>query len=160
MLSDPSFWVGAAFVAFMALVFKPLKRVITGGLDKHALAVAKELDEARRLKEKAQEILAVYERDHRNAMVEIEKIMAYARNEAARITLEEETKLNDQLKKRTELAMQKITQAEASVIKELQERAANITVSAARALIAEYLSKDAAEKLVSQSIFDITRKLH
>lgn len=157
---NESFWVGAAFVVFVMLVYKPLRNLITGALDKHSTAVKKELDEAQKLKEKAQEILAAYERDHHNATIEIEKIMAYAQEEAARIVREEETKLKEQLAKRAELAMQKIAQAEAAVVKELQEHAADITVSAARVLIAEYLSKEAAEELVSKSLFDIARKFH
>lgn len=157
---NESFWVGAAFVVFVMLVFKPLRNIITGALDKHSAAVKKELEEAQKLKEKAQEVLAAYERDHRNAAAEIEKIMAYAKDEAARITREEEAKLKGYLTRRTELAMQKIAQAEAAVIKELQEHASDITVSAARVLIAEHLSKEAAEELVSKSLFDIARKFH
>ncbi|MCB2082054.1 MAG: F0F1 ATP synthase subunit B [Hyphomicrobiales bacterium] len=157
---DQTFWVGVAFIIFVALIYKPVGRLIGKGLDVYARRIRKELDEALKLKEKAQEVLASYEREHRNASKEIEKILAYAREEAERITISEKQKLEEAIKKRTEMALQKIAQAEASVLKELQDNAADMTISAARALIAEHLSKEAAEELIAKSLFDIERKFH
>ena len=64
------------------------------------------------------------------------------------------------LTKRTELAMQKIGQAESSVVADLRANALNITMDAARSLILESMSPEVAEEILSKAFQDIELKLH
>ena len=56
------FWVAVAFVAFLlVLVYYKVPSLIAKALDDRAEAIRKELDEARRLREEAQNLLADYQ---------------------------------------------------------------------------------------------------
>ena len=68
MLSTAEFWVAAAFVIFMGLlVYYGVPGLIGKALDDRADMIRKELDEARRLREEAQNLLADYQRKAREA---------------------------------------------------------------------------------------------
>ena len=160
MAFDESFWVALAFVIFVALVYKPVSRVIAAALDGRADRISKELDEALRLKEEAQALLAEYQRDHRSATEEVEAIIQHAKDEAGRITKNAKDNLEKEVERRMDLVEQKIKQAEATVIQQLKDNAVDITTSAARTLILENLDKNLSEKIVGSAISDLDKKLH
>ncbi len=57
---DAAFWVAIAFVAFCAILAKFAYRRIIDALDARAQAISDQLDEAVRLREEAQALLASY----------------------------------------------------------------------------------------------------
>lgn len=159
-MSNPAFWVALAFITFVVLVFKPAKKFILSAIDARILKVKSELEEAARLKDEAQALMNKFEKEHRRSLEEVQGILAHARLEAERITKEAKEVLEFALNKRTELAMQKIAQAESGVLNDLKANALDITMDAARTLILENLSKEAAEEILSTAITEIEKKLH
>src|SRR3546814_12622238 len=87
-LNDPTFGVLVAFVIFVVAVFKPAKRAILGGLDARIAQIRTEVEEAQRLREEAQTLLAGYQRKQRQAIQEAEEIVARAKTEAKRLAAE------------------------------------------------------------------------
>ena len=59
-----------------------MPKLIAKSLDDRAEAIRKELDEARRLREEAQNLLADYQKKHRNVGQEADAILDQARREA------------------------------------------------------------------------------
>jgi F-type H+-transporting ATPase subunit b len=51
-------WLLIALLILIAIIYKPLTRTIFGALDGHAAKVRAELEEAKRLREEAQSLLA------------------------------------------------------------------------------------------------------
>ena len=159
-LFDPTFWLAVSFIIFVLLARKPVGNLIAASLDSRAERIRKELDEALRLKEEAQAILAEYERNFKNASFEVESILNNAKEEAERITRNAKENLERDIKRRTDIAEQKIAQAEAAVIRQLRDNAVDITTGAAKVLIMEHLQKEAAEELINAAVMDLGRKLH
>lgn len=157
---DESFWVAVSFFTFIFLVAKPVGRFIAAGLDKRSHTIKEELDEAMRLKEEAQALLASYQRKQRKAVEEAEEILDHARDEAERITRQAQSHLEQEIAKRTEIALQKIAQAQTSVVQEIRDNAVDITVSASRMLLEKHLDKKRAEELITDAVSSIDRKLH
>lgn len=157
---SPTTFVGIGILLFIAAVFRPLKRAILNGLDSRADKIQNDLEEAQRLKEEAQAVLASIERKQLKANEEAEEIIEHAKAEAKHIRNEAKAKLEKELNKRTELAMQRISQAETAVIDEIKANAVDITVNAAKTIIADNLGKEAANDLMDQAIEDIERKIH
>src|SRR5260370_1308765 len=59
LLRDPEFWVGIGTLIFLGiLVWKKVPALIAHALDARAAAIAKELEDARRLREEAEALLA------------------------------------------------------------------------------------------------------
>lgn len=160
MQFDESFVVALSFLMFVVLVGKKLVKAVTGGVDARSTSIKKELDQAIALKEEAQALLASYQRKQKKALEEAEDIVANAKEEAARIVNNTKKKVEEELAKRTELAMQKITQAEANAIQGIRENAVDLTIGAARQLILENLNQEAAEQLIGSAISDLNRKFH
>ena len=157
---DESFWVAAAFAIFVALVASPISRFITSALDKRAARIKQELDEAVRLKEEAQALLAEYQRKQKRCLEEADEIIDHARGEAERIVSSTKARLEEELARRTEVALQKIAQTEARVVEEIRDNAVDITISTARRVLADNLGADAAEEIVGKAISGMDQKLH
>src|SRR5204863_272172 len=65
---EAEFWVAVAFVIFVGiLIYVGVPKMLTNALDDRAKRVRTELDEARRLKEEAQKLLAEYRAKQRQA---------------------------------------------------------------------------------------------
>jgi F-type H+-transporting ATPase subunit b len=160
MFGDPFFWVVVAFIGFIAAVFKPVSKIVAGGLDGRAAKIQKDLDEALRLKEEAQALLASYQRKQREAADEAKSILQFAEEEAKRIRESSEQELEEALNKRTEIAMQKISAYETAVLQGVKKNAVDIALGAVRSLIVENLNKDHSEELVRQAMNDMQRKLN
>ncbi|MBX3490514.1 MAG: ATP F0F1 synthase subunit B [Parvibaculum sp.] len=161
MFASPDFWVLISFLMFIGLlVYYKVPGMIGGLLDKRAADIAAELDEARRLREEAQQLLASYQRKQREAMKEAEDIVAQAKVEAENLAREIRANMEAQVERRTRLAEDKIAQAESQALSEVRATAANVAIGAARKVIADKVTAAEDEKLVERSIADLASKLH
>ena len=158
---DTTFWVAVSFFAFIGLVlFYKLPQMITKALDKRAEDISTQLDEARKLREEAQTLLAQYQRKQRDAEAEAQDIVAHAEAEAKRAAEEAEKALAVSIARREQLARDKIAQAEAAAVKDVQTVAVDVATEVARKLIAEGLAPEKANDLVETSIKDLPKHLH
>ena len=114
MLFDPETWVALAFVVFVAgLGYIGAHRMIAKSLDERAGRIKAELDEARKLKDDAAQLLAEYRHKREQAESEAQEIIAGAKAEAERLAVEAKIKIEEFVARRTKLAEVKIAQAEA-----------------------------------------------
>ena len=155
-----AFWVAVSFFLFVALVYKPVGSIIIKALDDRTSRIKDELGEALRLKEEAQALLASYQRRQKEVIEEAESILEEAEKETARIAKEASKDLDDALAKRVEVAMQKISNYEASVIQQVKNNSIDIAISTVRSLVADHLNKEVAEDLIGRAITDMNKKLH
>lgn len=160
LLHNHVFWVAVAFVVFVIAAFRPGKRILTQALDARIARIREEVEEAQRLREEAQTLLASYQRRQREAIQEAEQIIAHAREEAERVKAKAETDLEDSVKRREQQAAVKIAQAEAAAIEEIREKAVDMAIEATARLLEEKMAGDAGEKAVAAAIKDIPNKLH
>ncbi len=160
LFSNAEFWVAVAFCIFVGIIIWKGYRRIVDGLDERAARIKNELDEARTLREEAQALLANYQRKQREAMKEAEGIAEHAKEEAERASVEAKAALEEQIKRRTEMAMDKISRAEAQALQDVRNTAVDVAVDAARALIEKNLDEAKAASLVDESIEELDKKLH
>lgn len=160
-LSHATFWVAVAFVIFMgALAYFGVFKMGMGMLDERTAAIAKELDDARELKEEAKTLLATYQRKHEEAEEEAREIVAQATREAESLAKDSALALEEQIERRTAVAEQKIASAEAQALNEVRGIAADVAVAAATEVIAEQVKGAQADALISQGISELKDKLH
>ena len=160
MFQDPTFWVAVAFVLFIALTFKPLKNAMMGGLDKKIASIKAEVDEAARLREEAQSLLAEYERKQAKGAKHAEEIVAAARKEAEEAKTRAEAELQEALVRQEKAALLKIEQAEEKAIQEVRGMAVELAISAATKLITERVEGKDGDALIDKAIGDLPNKLH
>jgi len=83
---DNTFWTAAAFFVFMGLmVYLKVPKMVTKNLDSKIDKIQTDLNEAKKLREEAQALLAKYERKRKSAQSEADDIIAAAEEEAVRI---------------------------------------------------------------------------
>ena len=161
MLAMAEFWVAIAFLVFLAiLLYYKVPGLIAKALDSRADAIRRELDEARRLREEAQKLLADYQGKHRNVAAEAEAIIDLARREAESLADETRTSLKDTLERRTRLAEEKIARAEAQALDEVRASAIDAAVAAAEKILREKASGAAGAAIIDQSIRDLKGRLN
>lgn len=157
---NPELWVAVAFVVVVVLVGRKAAKAITGGLDSHAAKIRSKLDEARKLREDAQTLLADYQRRQKAALEEAEGIIAHARLEADRLKAEAEVALAASIARREAQALERIAQAEHQAIADVRNLAVDVAIDATTHLIAEKLPHDRATALVQAAIGDLPRTLN
>ncbi|WP_273758092.1 F0F1 ATP synthase subunit B [Bartonella sp. AU55XJBT] len=151
-MSD-TFWAFVGLVLFLALlVYFQIPQKIIHYLDARAKRIKDELDEALRLREEAQEILAEYQRKHAEAEKDAQEIIAAAKHEVESVIAEARTKAEEYVKNRNKLAEQKIAQAEADAIRMVSASAIDLAISTARILIAKELDSNGADEPVKEAL--------
>lgn len=155
------FWVLVTFLIFMGIVFYlRVPALIAKALDKRADEIKTELDEARRLREEAQQLLADYQRKAREAEQDAKVIVEQARHEAEALAAETKKSLSENLARRTKLAEEKIARAEAQAVSEVRASAVEAAVGAAETILKERVSGNIAKGLIETSIKDLKGKLN
>ena len=160
LLESAEFWLGIAFAIFIVAISKPVAKALTGALDKRADEIAKNIDEAQKLHEEAKAALESYKGKLANAGREAAAIVANAEAEAKRMRENAEKELAATLKRREELALEKIAQAEARATKDVRDAAVEVALAATRKLIAEGLSQDRANALIEDALKNLPKQLH
>jgi F-type H+-transporting ATPase subunit b len=160
-ITEPEFWVAVSFFIFLGVVFYfGVHKKIASALDARSAAIAKELAEARHLRDEAEKVLAEYRRREGEAEKEAESIIALAAKEAEMLATETRKSVKEHFDRRMKLAEEKIARAEADAVREVRSVAVDAAVAAAQSLIAKNLTLDRAEKLVSKSIDNLKSKLN
>ncbi|MHA7872950.1 MAG: F0F1 ATP synthase subunit B, partial [Hyphococcus sp.] len=160
-LSDTSFWVLIAFAIVIGVFIRAgVHKTVAGGLDSRARKIADEINEARKMREEAQELLAAYQRRQREAEDEAAAIIEQAKKDAKRLTEEAREKINEQMERRTKAAEDKIKRAEAQALAEVRGQTADLAVSAAREIIRERMDSGAQTAFIDKAIAGLRDKLN
>jgi len=159
LFRDPEFWVLIAAAIFVALVWKPARRSVLGGLDARAARIRAELDEARRLREEAERLVAEYQNKQREAAAEAEAIVAHAHDEAERIAAQSARDLEQALERRQRLAEERIAQAEAKALDEIRGVSIDAAIAAAREVIVAQLDERRGAELLDAAIVALPQRL-
>lgn len=157
---DPNLWVLVALLAFLGLLLAlkvPAK--LAAALDNHANTIRTELEDAKRLREEAQELLGEYQRRQNEAEAEAAAIIDQARREADMMAETARKDFADRLARRTAMAEAKIAQAEASMLNDVRARAAELAVAAAADILGETVKSAQHKDLIDAGIADIKARL-
>ncbi len=160
MLEDPRFWVAVSFFAFVMLAYKKVAGFAVRALDERSAKIKQELDEARRLREQAEQVLAQYKQKQSEYLQEAEQILANARRDADLMRNHTEEELKGILETRMKHALDRIAQEESHAIADVRNHVVDIALAAARTLIVDQVSTMSQEDLVKLALTDIERKIH
>ena len=161
ILQDSNIVVAISFLCFVGvLIYVGVPKILGGALDKRAGKIQDELDEARRLREEAQSLLASYERKAKEVEGHTEAIVAQARTEAERAAEEAKAALAASIERRLKGAADRIASAEAAAVKEVKDRAVAIAVDVAGELMREKMTLEHRNAMIDASIKDVAARLN
>ncbi|HEX6010530.1 MAG TPA: F0F1 ATP synthase subunit B [Geminicoccaceae bacterium] len=146
-------------VILVVLVWKPLRNNVLGALDARAEKIRTDLDEAQRLHEEAKALLAKYQRQLHEGEKLAGDILGQAETQRRRFEEKMRADYDLAVKRRTDLAMERIAQEEARAVQEVRGRAADLAIRATRRLLVEKVGAGEAQRLVQGAIEEVKRKL-
>jgi F-type H+-transporting ATPase subunit b len=157
----PEAWVAVGFVCFLGLLaYLGAHRKLVNALDARQARIRAELDEAARLRQEAEALLAEFERKGIEAEQEAQAIIASAKAEAERHAAEAKLRMEDFVARRTKMAEAKIAQAESQALADVRAAAADAAVAAAEKILATAAKGQVATDLLVRGIDDVRKKFN
>lgn len=158
---DATFWAFISLILFLALIaYLKVPGMIGKALDERAERIRRELDDARGLREEAQQLLVEYQRKRREAEQEAAELVSAAKREAEAIVADAKVKTEEYVARRTVMAEQKIAQAERDAVNEVRARAVDVAVAAASKIIGKSVDSTADASLFDKSLTQLKEKLN
>lgn len=158
-------WLDATFVAFVAfaiffgvLIWLKVPGMILNALDARSAEIAKELHEARRLREEAEKLHADYLAKHKAAEAEAKEIVETAKEQAAAVAEETRATMLAAMARRERQADDRIAAAGAKAQDEVRAAAAEAAIAAAERMIRERMNDSTQAALVQEGAADLKRK--
>ena len=160
-LSNTDFIVLLAFLLFIGvLVYFKVPGLIADKLDARAVSIRSDLDEARRIREEAQALLASYERKQKDAQAQADRIVTQAREEAERAGEAAKQDIRASIARRLQAAEEQIKSAEARAIRDVRNEAITVATAAARQVIAKQMTTEQGDALIESAIEQVGARLH
>jgi F-type H+-transporting ATPase subunit b len=160
LLQEAEFWVGVAFVLFVGLmVWLKVPAMAVKQLDAKADKIRAELAEAERLRKEAEGLLAQIRTRREEVEQQAKDMLANAEVEARQIEADAHARLEDQIRRRGELAQQKIAQAELEAARDVKTTAAELAADVAAAILSERVQTMASDPAVDKAVAELPSKL-
>jgi F-type H+-transporting ATPase subunit b len=160
LLQDAEFWTGLGLLVFVALLLVlGAHKAAAKALDSKAAKIQAELDEARKLREEGQNLLASLKTQREQTEKLAAEMLANAKAEAKRLEAEAKDKLEEQIKRRQEIAERRISNAEAQASAEVKAAAAELAAQMAEGVLAQRLEGAKSDPLIDAAVGQLAEKL-
>lgn len=160
LLQDAHFWVGVAFAILVLIMLRAgVPGLMAKALDGRASAVQAQLDEASRLRQEAQTLLADIKTHREATEAQAAEMLQNAKEEAERLGKEAQVNLADQIRRRGELAERKIASAEAQAAADVKAAAAELAAQIAEQVLAARIATASSDPLIDRGVEQLAAKL-
>jgi F-type H+-transporting ATPase subunit b len=157
---DAETWVAIGLLILIgALIYAKVPAMAMKALDARGVRVQAELDEALRLRQEAQALLASIKVRREEAEALAVEMIANAQADAARLGAEAAVKLEETIKRRQEMAERKIAIAEAQAAADVKAAAADLAAQLAEGVLVARLQGLKSDPLVDRAVSEIAGKL-
>ena len=157
LYADVEFWVGMAFILSVCVLIKPLGKYIAQALQNRVNKVITDIDEATKLRDDAQNLLADYQRRFINAEKEAQQIVESSRKNMQKIKDNELSRLKADLSNKEKEANRRISAANTKAAEEINAFAGAASVELAKKAINDYLQTTDKSRLIDEAINDLDK---
>lgn len=151
----PTFWVGVSFVLVIALLGKPICKIVKKMLEARVNNIIKRISDAANLKDDAQKLLVEYERKFVNAEAEAGKILTHAQNEIELQKKEKLNKLKNEIAIKEQEVENRLLSAQRNALDEIANQTSSLTIKIVKEAITLKLDDKKQDELIDQSISKI-----
>jgi len=156
---DATFIAFVAFCLFFALIISlKVPGMIMSALDTRAQDIAKELHDARKLREEAEKLLADYKAKQAAAEADAKAIVEHAKEQAAAVVEETRAAMAAAMERREQQANDRIAQAGRKAADEVRAASVEAAIAAAEKLIRERMTDAAQSALVAEGAAEMTKR--
>lgn len=150
--ADPRTWVGIAFLVFFLIFGKRIVTIVLQTLDRRGIAVQQELDEASRLRQEAEAMLAAANAQREAALRDAKALLDNAHAEAARLAEAARAEAEAAAARRERMAIDRIAAAEKAAVTDVRIAAAEVAGRAAQTVLVSTFDDDADTALIDRAI--------
>jgi F-type H+-transporting ATPase subunit b len=159
MFSDPQFWVAVAFIAFIAAIFNPVRKMIATSLDSQINQIKEKINEAELLKNDTQVTLSEIKQRQKDVQIEIKLIHEEAIKRGKQLEMNADAKLKDQIDKKQILMEAKIDQLTREANSIIQAHISSTAIEATVLILQQKLNSQEQQKLIDKSIKELSSAL-
>ena len=155
MFNDPQFWVLVAFIIFVGIIFNPIRKILSTGLDSKINDIKNSIEQAEKLKNDTQQTLSEIKKRQNEVQTTIKNIKKEAIDKTYLIENDVNKKLKEQINKRNELAKIKIEQMTRDANTDVQEYITQTAITAIIDILEKKLNENEKQVLVNHSIKEL-----
>ena len=156
MFSDPQFWVFIAFIIFIGVIFNPVRKTLSTGLDSKIQEIKDSINQAEKVKNDSQITLSEIKKKQNEVKETINLMNKETKDKIAIIEENARAKLKEQMDKRNTLASIKIEQMTRDANTEIQQYITLTALSATVDILNKKLNDQEKQKLINQSINELS----
>ncbi|MAV98601.1 MAG: ATP F0F1 synthase subunit B [Rhodobiaceae bacterium] len=159
MLEKDATWVAIGFILFiLLLVYFKVPGQITKILDNRANKIRSELDEAKKLREEAQAMLADFQKKNKDAEKNAKALIDEARKLAKNYEKDAKSKFDENMERRKKLLDEKLKRAEVEALNQIKNDITDIVFDAIdKSLSNNNINSEASDKIIDNGIKEITK---
>jgi len=153
MTIDATFWVAISFFIFVGvLIYLRVPYKINNSLADQINKIKKELNEAKKLKEEAKNLLSDYENKIDKSIKETKKIIDLAKKDSEKTTLERTKKFHETIEDKKKNTEQKISLMKENALRDIKNISIKVSIETADHLIKNSIDEKKLEKFNSKSL--------
>ncbi len=153
LIQDAHFWIFLALLAFVFILVRiKAPGLLTKALDDAGARVQAQLDEAQRLRDEAQAVLAQIHVQRLETEKAAAEMMKTAEADAERLRAEAAVRLEEDVRLRAQMAERKIALAEAQAAGEVKAAAAELAAQAAEAVLVARIAGATTDPLIDAGL--------
>jgi len=159
MLEKDATWVAIGFILFiLLLVYFKVPGQITKILDNRADKIRSELDEAKKLREEAQSMLADFQKKNKEAEKNAKALIDEAKKLAKNYEKEAKSKFDENMERRKKLLDEKLKRAEVEALNQIKNDITDIVFDAIdKSLSNNNINRKASDRTIDSGIKEITK---
>lgn len=146
-------------ILFAVLIWAKVPGMAMKALDARGIKIQAELDEALRLRQEAQALLADIKVQREAAEKVAAEMIANAEADSERLRVEAAAKLEEQIKRRQQMAERKIASAELQAAAEVKAAAADLAAQIAEQVLKTRLADLKSDPLIDRAVAQIGDRL-
>ena len=159
-LQEAELWVGVGLILFFALlVYLKVPQRRRKGAGRQGEKIQAALDEAQRLRDEANALLASIKARHQAAEVQIAAMLKEAESEPTASKPKPRPSLEEQIVRRTELADRRIAIAEAQAATDVKAAAADLAAELAEAVLTRRITGAKTDPLIDRAVGELAGRL-
>ncbi len=153
MMLDATFWVAISFIIFiLILVYYKIPQKIKDALNQNIKDIAKQIDEAEKLKEEAKEKLNDIEQKLGNVTKEIKVLTDKANADIEQNVIRTNEYFHKMMELRKKNAEDRILQMKNQAFKDIKNSAVKISIETVEKLLQNSMDKSKLDKIYQESI--------
>ena len=160
MSFDATFWVAVSFFIFFGLlVYFKIPQKINELLNKLILDIKKEIDESKKLRNEAKNILENTQNKLNKAKSETDEIINQAKKDSEKLVIEMNDKFHKSAEIKKRLAETKINQMKDAAIKEIKDSSARIAIESVKKVISTSVNKNKLDAIFEKDLEEAKTEL-